>query len=103
LARSGFKSKSGRRLQDWPAALTRLAETLRRAQSSDGLPAAIGAPEVQQLLVAFEQLAGYYAGVPAEMARFTKDEQTLAQAARTSQDRLQVITGLRDTLAALIE
>lgn len=84
LARSGFRSKAGQSLADWMRTAANLTRQLETA------PAAVPAGLLRQL----EQLAQYYQGVPAETARFTKDEALLATVARTSAERVATIGAL---------
>lgn len=69
LARSGFKGKAGQSLQDWQRTASGLRTAVELGQPVD-------APRLQGLL---EKLIGYVQGVPAETARFTKDQALLAQ------------------------
>ncbi len=69
LARSGFKSKAGQSLQDWQRTATQLLEQAEQGELADRA-------RHRSLL---EQLIRYIEGVPAETARFTKDQAFLQQ------------------------
>lgn len=69
LARSGFKGKAGQSLPDWQ----RTAQGLR-ARLEQG-----GEVDTARLLPLLEKLIHYVQGVPAETARFTKDQAFLRQ------------------------
>lgn len=98
MARAGFKGKAGQSLQDWVTTAARLRQQLAAAQAGDGgALAALRAdsPRLQELL---GKLCGYCRGVPAEMARFTRDAELLRQTEETMAGRQALI---RDLLAAL--
>ena len=90
VARNGFKSKAGLRLQDWQRMVERLAEQLSLAQAGEKT-GKINIPQTRDLL---EKLAAYYQGVPVETARFTKDAEFLEEVARRTAQRVSVISGL---------
>ncbi len=85
LARSGFKSKAGASLADWQ----RLIDSLRA-----------GASPAADLPTRLEKLSGYYRGVPAETARFTRDTELLRSVEQLSQRRVELIEAL---VRALVE
>lgn len=95
LARNGFKGKAGQSLADWAHTAAGLAEMLGQAQTGDLARLRAESPRLKGLL---ERLATYYAEVPAETARFTRDAALLKQVGETSAERVAVI---RDLLAAL--
>ena len=90
MARSGFKSKAGLRLQDWQRMVESLAAQLSLIQAGE-TTGKINIPQIQDLL---EKLSVYYQGVPAETARFTKDTEFLEEVARRTAQRVSVIKGL---------
>jgi hypothetical protein len=98
LARNGFKGKAGQSLADWARTAARLAEQLRAADGD--VPAALRA-EVPRLRALFDRLSVYYAEVPAETARFTRDAGMLRRVEQIAQERVGVIRALLAALDAL--
>jgi NAD(P)-dependent dehydrogenase (short-subunit alcohol dehydrogenase family) len=100
MARAGFKSKSGLSLQDWTHTVHALAGRLEELKTA-GPPTRIAPPPAypipKELL---EKLIRYYHEVPAETARFTKDETLLTQIKLVSIGRVNIIRGLMDHLDA---
>jgi len=97
LAMSGFKSKSGRSLQDWTRAVSQLCglvPALRGGKAA--LP-----PDLRHLGVELDRLARYFREVPDEMAAFTKDPGALAEARRRSEARVRTIAELQAELTRL--
>lgn len=80
MAKAGFKSKSGKSLQDWQ----RLVSGLLNGDAA--FP-----PNMAEWLNA---LAKYYREAPQETARFTKDADTLQMVAETARSRLATIAAL---------
>jgi hypothetical protein len=98
LARSGFRGKAGQGIGDWARTAQELVARLERLRARDrdalaGLQA--GLPRLEGLL---EQLAGYFRGVPAEAARFTRDQEFLRRAAEVAADREATIRSLAQVL-----
>lgn len=84
LAKQGFKKKAGMSLSDWKE----LIANLELSTSS----LAININE------RFDKLANYYREVPKEMARFTKDEATLREILRISEERVSIIASFQKTM-----
>jgi NAD(P)-dependent dehydrogenase (short-subunit alcohol dehydrogenase family) len=84
LARSGFKSRAGASISDWQ----RWADALAAGSAP--------APGFGSRLV---KLADYYRNVPAETARFTKDEALLEQVRQTCKQRIAVVQALSEAIA----
>ncbi len=92
IARQGFKSKAGMSLADWRRAAE---ELLRAAEVGQGEElAALGG----RLLPLLEKLSGYYRGVPAETARFGRDEDFLREVERRTRERVELIEALGKAL-----
>lgn len=90
LARSGFRSKAGQSLAAWMRTAANLTLQLETAPTAGALPAG--------LLRQLEQLAHYYRDLPAETARFTKDQTVLATVTRTAAERVATIGALSGAL-----
>ena len=88
ISRSGFKSKSGSSLEEWQALLENLEER----------PTQISTEEAAAIHARLDKLAGYYQGVPAETARFTRDQEFLTAVAQTSAERIACIRELQEAL-----
>ncbi len=96
LARQGFKSKAGMSLADWQRAAE---ELLRAAESADGERLKILAG---RLLALTGRLSEYHRGVPAETARFSKDEDFLREVERRTGERVELITELAEALGRTV-
>ena len=96
MARSGFKKKAGLRLQDWTRNTADIILLLEGGKMDDN---------ARQQLHAFHArlngLSVYYRDVPAETARFTRDEQMLNMVRQTTRERLDVLQRLEAALQAL--
>ena len=95
LARSGFKSKSGRSIQDWRREL----ETSRSNLAA--IPESQIPPDAGLLPDRLTRLVVYYRGVTAETARFTRDKAVLRQIEETCQQRIAVIYELVEMLRSM--
>lgn len=84
LAKQGFKKKAGMSLSDWKELITNLEF------SPTSLPS--------DIYGSLGDLANYYREVPKEMARFTKDEETLQEIMRISEERVSIITSFQKTV-----
>lgn len=91
IARRGFKGKAGQRLQDWERTAAALTRHLEQGPSP---------PNVTRTIDLLDQLVDYYAGVPAETARFTRDEEMLRMVEETTQERIALIRALQAALAS---
>lgn len=91
LARSGFRSKAGLSLAEWAHQADELKATL-----------AWGRPVSADLLRLLGRLIGYCQGLPDETARFTRDEELLAQVRATAEHREAVIRDLISALSSLV-
>ncbi len=97
MARSGFKRKAGLRLQDW---VHNAGEISTLLNASNGL-------QLEQLgkLSDYRQkikcLQAYYQGIPAETARFTRDQEMLRVVQHLTDERLEVIQQLDHLLSLL--
>lgn len=92
LARSGFKSKSGRTVQDWRHELEAARQSLSSANHEPLSPVVLALPD------RLTRLEVYYRGVTAETARFTRDKALLHQVEETCQQRIAVIFELVEML-----
>ena len=98
MARAGFKDKAGFSMREWGAQVRDLADRLSgaaRAAAGD-LEAA-----VPGLIQRLPQLASYYRAVPAQAARFSKDQAFLAMVRKTSEEREAAVETLRQALLSL--
>jgi len=96
MTNMGLRRKSGQGLKEWKATAARLEALLFGAGGAAGAP---GVPagleeELPRFLRSLEGLVEHVRGVPLEMARFTRDEETLRQVAEDSEEverRLQAL------------
>lgn len=93
LARNGFKSKTGRSAQEWMRAAKQLTDQLQTA-AQNGSDSKMLAPIRAQTHRDLNGLRTYYAAMPAETARFTRDANLLREVERMSRERLGVIDSL---------
>lgn len=84
IAKQGFKRKTGIRLSEWRNLIQTLIDGNEKIS-----------PTFKQDL---RHLHQYYAEVPAETARFTRDEQTLREVTAISQHRMDVIQEIESML-----
>jgi NAD(P)-dependent dehydrogenase (short-subunit alcohol dehydrogenase family) len=96
IARLGFKTRTGKGIQDWLRAAAGLRNALE--QQRHGQTA-----ELPRLAGQLSHLAAYYEEVPKETARFTNDEVLLRQVAYTSAERVAHIHALQQALAGIPE
>jgi len=94
MARAGFKSKSGQSLQDWVQTARTLADLFKQVGSGGPNAEERLSAQVPHLKSLFEKLALYYREAPAELARFTKDADLIAEANRTSSESVAMIRSL---------
>jgi NAD(P)-dependent dehydrogenase (short-subunit alcohol dehydrogenase family) len=83
LAKQGFKKKAGMSLSDWKELITNLE--LSPSSLAIDIDEKMG------------KLANYYREVPREMARFTKDEETLREIMKISGERVSTIESFQET------
>lgn len=100
LARNGFKNKAGQSLPGWTRTIAGLADDLRRAAAGDPQTIAEITSSLPQLNQLLDRLATYFHEVPAETARFTKDEKILQEIARISAGRENIAHSLSQVLTA---
>ena len=87
MARNGFKSKTGMNIETWRDQLTIVRDNFRD-----------GAQKRYQISAqSLDHLARYYQGIPQEMARFTRDTNTIEKVSRLSAARVAVIKKLLST------
>ncbi|MAT45105.1 MAG: hypothetical protein CL609_22460 [Anaerolineaceae bacterium] len=85
LARSGFKKKAVLSIQNWQRYIEQLVQTNSVNANFDH----------ELLLHRLAPLENYIKGVPAETARFTKDEQFLNEVNITCQNRLIILQAIK--------
>jgi NAD(P)-dependent dehydrogenase (short-subunit alcohol dehydrogenase family) len=85
LARSGFKKKAILSVQNWQRYVEQLVQTNSVNANFDH----------ERLLKRLTPLENYIQGVPAETARFTKDEQFLNEVTITCQNRLIILQAIK--------
>lgn len=98
MARGGFKSKVGLRVQDSIRAVSKLTEQLQRMQSSHSLVDIEFQVDQTRMADMLRRLQRYYGEMPAEAERFSADASLLSQIQRQAAQRQAVIESL---LAAL--
>jgi len=96
MAGSGFKNKAGVSIQDWKFNAAELQRHLSALAAGDAAAAEQITNLRAKLLPLMPKLMEYYHGVPAETARFTRDQAFLKEVAERSAAR-------ETTLMALIE
>lgn len=84
LAKQGFKKKTGMSLSDWKELISNLE--LSPPSTAIDICESLG------------KLANYYSEVPKEMARFTKDEPTLREIMKISEQRVRIIESFQKTM-----
>ncbi|MEZ4771051.1 MAG: SDR family oxidoreductase [Caldilineales bacterium] len=100
MARSGFKRKAGQSVQDWRRMLDRFGQLTGQAAAGQPQQAAQFAAERSLMAVRLEQLVSYFEAVPAETARFTRDQELLRNVTQVMADRVALVQQLRDALNA---
>lgn len=98
LARQGFKNKSGQSLLDWTKTADSLTEILKSGEDSgisNREKLVLQFPRIQAQL---KQLTQYYADVPAETARFTKDPEVLTRIKELTDQRIALVHSLSSLL-----
>jgi len=101
LAQRGFKSKAGQRIQDWARTAAKLSAQMKKVEAFDGQAEAefrAGYPHLKDLL---GKLIVHYQEVPAETARFTKDEDALQQVRQLTAERVALIHSLDAALETI--
>lgn len=100
MARSGFRKKTGKSLDEWTRTLTLLAGQMESAALSPAAERSLRAslPELQSSL---GRLSVYFQEVPEEMARFSRDEELLRQVRQASAAQVAWIGELLAALEAL--
>jgi hypothetical protein len=101
MARTGFKNKAGHSLKDWGRTTAGLLEQLRAIRAGDGAARTALRSNRARLDEALIRLRAYYAGVPAETARFSKDPAFLDEVAQRSSGRVALVDSLREALERL--
>jgi 3-hydroxybutyrate dehydrogenase len=101
MARAGFKNKAGQSMQDWTRLLAELHSLLQRATAGDA--AALGQVRAARAgwVDRLTKLVVYYQGVPAETARFTKDQDMLAEVSQISIARITLAQDFSKLLETL--
>lgn len=94
MANAGFKRKAGLRLPDWIAQARQVSDLLSKDELSTAERNTIRAYHRR-----LTDLMAYYQGVPAETARFTRDEQMLQQVRDLTCKRLELIEILKSALS----
>jgi len=101
MARGGFKSKTGQRIQDWIRAMVKLGEQMQHMQTTHTGTDAEFLVDYPRMVDWLGRLVGYFDGVPGETARFTKDEELLRSLAQQMAERIAVTHTLVAELTAL--
>ncbi len=93
LVRQGIRSKTGKSIQEWQQVAGQLV-----ALASEAAVSTAGQRALQQHLQGIrpplEKLSVYYVDAAAQMARMTKDQAALEEAARVAAERKDVIQNL---------
>jgi hypothetical protein len=98
MARGGFKNKSGKSLADWRRSLDSLAGKLQLLYEGN-VSEDMRQQDIIEWNVHLEKLRGYYKGVPAETARFTKDSKFVEEVKQKTAGRVDLIESLLKELA----
>ena len=97
LARNGFKTKSGKTLQEWKIRIEQMIIALE-AESDALATQQAGSLNREQLSGSLLRLRNYYAEEPDEVARFSKDPGVLQEARALSARRTTLIDDLITSL-----
>jgi NAD(P)-dependent dehydrogenase (short-subunit alcohol dehydrogenase family) len=101
MAHNGFKKKSGLSMQDWKYNAAELHNRLTSLSKAEPGAAEALASISAKLLPLFPRLIDYYRGVPAETARFTRDQAFLAEVTQRVAARETTILALSEGLRSL--
>ncbi|MBN1373146.1 MAG: SDR family oxidoreductase [Anaerolineaceae bacterium] len=101
MAGSGFKKKAGMSIQDWKFNAAELSKTLRAYAAGEEGAAEKTAAVSAKLMPYLPQLIEYFRGVPAEMARFSRDQEFLKSVAERMAARETTVTALIEGLRSL--
>lgn len=93
MARQGFKRKAGLGIQEWLQLVDHLCQD--GGETGD---ARIPADLADQMVVLLPRLAVYFRETPAEMARFTRDEELLLAAQKLAEQRTRQVSLLAELL-----
>jgi hypothetical protein len=96
MARGGLKSRSGQSLADWQRSAARF-EGLMMTPNSEHNQADLQM-ETSRLKDLLPKLVDYFAGVPGETARFTKDQEMLKEVSRIAEMRVATLKELIEGL-----
>jgi hypothetical protein len=102
MAQNGFKKKAGMSIQDWKFNAAELRDKLRALGAGQAGAAENLAASRAKLLPLFPRLIDYCRGVPAETARFTRDQAFLADVADRMAVRETTIQALSEGLRSLL-
>ncbi len=92
IARSGFKGKTGMSIQDWKLSAAGLHEVVR---SGDLTAINAAANHIKPFL---PKLSAYYHNVPAETARFSRDQDFLTEVTKRVNQRIALVSELQKQL-----
>ena len=98
LARDGFESLAGQRIEDWSDAAVDLTRQLKHMVGATGAAGPAFRADYSRLRPLFEGLVRYYRETPSEAACFTTDADSVAQVREVMREREGVV---RSLLAAL--
>ncbi len=115
MARAGFKDKAGLSIKEWTVQVKSLTDRLASVGTAGGVNATGDAngtngdngdhgdlrATLPGLIQRLPQLASYYRGVPAQTARFSKDQAFLTMVKKTSEEREGAVEALRQALLSL--
>jgi len=104
MAAHGFRSQAGQSVAEWVRALDALGQSLRAMTAGGGPGAASDLagkwPGLEALLT---HLGGYYRAAPKQVARFTRDEETLRQVTEIAARRESVVRSLIEACRKALE
>ena len=98
LARDGFESLAGQRIEDWSDTAADLTRRLRHMAGAGGAGGAAFRADYSRLKPLFDGLVRYYRETPSEAACFTTSADSVAQVREVMREREAVV---RSLLAAL--
>ena len=101
LAKDGFESKAGQRIEDWSRTAEELAERLKKIAAADSVAEARFHTDYPRLRPMFDGLMRYYHEAPTETACFTTHLDPVASVNQVMRERESVVRALLKTLETI--
>ena len=102
LARDGFESKAGQRIEDWSRTAEALTERLKKMATADRAAEAALRADYPRLRPMFDGLMRYYREAPTETACFTTHLDPVASVNQVMRERESVVRALLETLETIV-